>query len=90
MVHPKTGREGLEGDSWIALLFLLPRFWMGWMVNAALSHGKRPGTHCTGGLVGHRTGLNGYGKIPPPQPGFDPRTFHFVASRYTEYVVPAH
>jgi hypothetical protein len=40
---------------------------------------KRPGTHCIGGWVGLRTGQ----KISPP-PGFDPRTVHPVASRYTD------
>jgi hypothetical protein len=28
-------------------------------------------------------------KISPP-PGFDPRTSQFVASRYTDYAIPAH
>ena len=31
---------------------------------------ERPGTHCTGGWVGHRFGLDG-GKMWSP-PGFDP------------------
>ena len=25
-----------------------------------------------------------------PEPGFDPRTVHPVASRYTDYAIPAH
>jgi hypothetical protein len=29
---------------------------------AALPPGKRPGTHCTGGWVGPRADLEGYGK----------------------------
>ena len=33
---------------------------------------ERPGTHCTGGWVGHRAGLGGR-KISSP-PGFDPET----------------
>ena len=33
---------------------------------AALPPGKRPGTHCTGGWVGRRAGLEGCGKISPP------------------------
>jgi hypothetical protein len=28
-------------------------------------------------------------KILPP-PGFDPRTFQLIASRYTDYAIPAH
>ena len=44
---------------------------------------KRPGTHCTGGWVGPRAGVDGCGKSRPP-PVFDPRTVHPVASRYTD------
>ena len=50
---------------------------------AALPPGERHGTHCTGGWVGHRAGLDGGGKSRPP-PGFDPRTVQPVASRYTD------
>jgi hypothetical protein len=56
---------------------------------AALSPGKRPGTHCIGGWVCPRAGLDGCGKSRPP-PGFDPRTVQPVASRYTDYAIPAH
>jgi hypothetical protein len=50
---------------------------------AALAPGKRPGTHCTGGWVGPRAGLDGCGKSRP-QSGFDPRTVQPVAT-YQEY-----
>ena len=50
---------------------------------AALLPGKRPGTHCIGGWVGPRAGLDGCGKSRPP-PGFDPWTVQSVASRYTD------
>ena len=50
---------------------------------------ERPGTHCKGGWVGPRTGLDGYGK-PCPSLGFDPRTVQPVASRYTDGVIRAH
>ena len=40
-------------------------------VPVALSPGERPGTHCTGGWVGHRAGLDRCGKSRPP-PGSDP------------------
>jgi hypothetical protein len=53
---------------------------------SALYPQKRPGTHCTGGWVGHRTGMDRYGKSRPP-PGFDPRTVHTVASRYNGYAI---
>jgi hypothetical protein len=43
---------------------------------------KEPGTHCTGGWVGPRVGLDGTENLVPP--GFDPRTVQPVASRYTD------
>ena len=51
---------------------------------AALYPRERPGTHCTCGWVGPRAGLDRCGKSRLP-PGFDPRTVHPVASRYTDY-----
>ena len=42
-----------------------------------------PGTHCIGGRVGPRAGLDGRGKSRLP-PRFDPRTAQPVASRYTD------
>ena len=49
---------------------------------------KRPGTHCTGGWVAPRTGLDGCGKSRPP-PGLDPRTVQPVVSLYTDWAIPA-
>jgi len=43
---------------------------------------ERPGTHCTGGWVCPRAGLDGCGKSRP-LPGFDPWTIQPVVSRYT-------
>jgi hypothetical protein len=43
---------------------------------------KKPGTHCIGGWVGGRPGLDGCGKSHQP-PEFDPRTFQAEASRYS-------
>jgi len=60
---------------------------MGWVINATprlLYPQKRPGTHCMGGWVGPRAGLDGCGKSRPP-PGFDPRTVQPVASRYSSH-----
>jgi len=50
---------------------------------AALPPGNRRGTHCIGGWVGPRAGLDGCGKSRPP-PAFDHRTVQPVASRYTD------
>jgi hypothetical protein len=50
---------------------------------AALLPGKRPDTHCIGGWVGPRAGLEVCGKSRPP-PGFDPWIAQLVASRYTD------
>jgi len=48
---------------------------------------ERPGTHCIGGWVGPRDGLNGSEKSrnPPTPSEFAPRTAQPVASRYTDY-----
>ena len=49
---------------------------MVWVVNATprpLYLRERPGTHCTGGWVGPKAGLEGYRKSRPP-PGSDLRT----------------
>jgi len=55
---------------------------------AALRPGKSSGTHCIGGWVGPRAGLDGCGKSHPI-PGSDPRTIQPVASRYTDCAIPA-
>jgi hypothetical protein len=49
----------------------------------------RPGTHCTGGWVGPRAGLDVCEKSRPP-PGFDPRTVQPVVSRYTDWAIRPH
>ena len=59
---------------------------MVWMDNATalpLYTRERPGTHCIGGWVGPRAGLDGCGKCHLP-PGFETRTVQPVASRYTD------
>jgi hypothetical protein len=64
---------------------------MGW-VNAKprpLYPGKKTGTHCKGGWMSPKTGLGGVPKISPPLE-FDPQAVHPVASRYTNYAIPAH
>jgi hypothetical protein len=49
---------------------------------------ERPGTHCIGGWVGPRAGLDTCGKSVPA-PGFNPRTVQPVASRYTDRAIAA-
>ena len=62
--------------------------WGGWSTPRPepLYPRKRPGTHCTGGWVGHRAGLYGAENLVPL--GFDPRTVQPVASRYTGLSYP--
>jgi hypothetical protein len=53
--------EGPEGGRGIALLFLGLGARRGWVVNTTprpLYPQERPGTHCTGGWVGPRAGLD--------------------------------
>ena len=81
-----TGRTVHRGSRGIALLFHDQRqqkvvrgqryVW------AAIYLQERPATHCTGGWVGPRVGLDRCQKSRPP-PGFNPRTVQPVASRYT-------
>ena len=63
---------------------------MGWVVNATprpLYPRERPGTHCIGGWMGPRAGLDGCGKSRPPHRDSIPRTLHLVASRNTDWVI---
>ena len=64
---------------------------MGCVVNATpwpLYLRDRPGTHCIGGWVVPRAGLDTCGKILP-SPGFDPRAVQPAASRYTDRDITA-
>jgi hypothetical protein len=56
--------------------------------SAALPQG-RPGTHCIGGWVGTKAGLDECGKSRPHRDS-DLRTVQPVASRYTDCANPAH
>jgi len=59
---------------------------MGCVINAGLCRftvGETIGTHCMGGWVEPRAGLDGSGKSRP-SPGFDRRAVQPVASRFTE------
>ena len=52
---------------------------------AALPPGKKPGTHCGWAPGPVWAGAENFA-LPP---GFDPRTVQPVASRYTNYAIPA-
>ena len=76
----------------IVILFLWPRRYMGWVVNATpqpLYPRERPSTYCIGDWVGPRAGLDRCGKSRPP-PGLDPQTIQPIASHYTDWAIPAH
>jgi len=92
-VHPWTGHEGPEGEQrYSPTLSLTSALDWGWVVNATprpLYPWERACTHCIGGWMGPRAGLDRCGKSRPPA-GFDPRTVQPVASRYTDWAVPAH
>jgi hypothetical protein len=82
--RPKVAQRVGRG---IAVLFLDLGARRGWVVSITpqpLYPRERPGTHCTGGWVGLRAGLDAWEKSRPP-PGFDPRTVQPVASRYTDW-----
>jgi hypothetical protein len=80
-----------EGGRGIVLLFLDLGARRGWVVSTTprpLYPRERPGTHCTGDWMGPKAGLDVCEKSRPP-PGFDPRTVQPVASRYTDWAIPA-
>ena len=68
--HPRTGHEGPEGEKrYSSTLYLTSA--LGGVggerhAPAALPLVRKPGTHCTEGWVGPRTGLDGCGKSRPP------------------------
>jgi len=63
--HPVTGQERPEGKWMHRSTLSLTSTQMGWVVNATTRPlyppGKIPGTHCIGGWVGPRAGLDSYG-----------------------------
>jgi hypothetical protein len=56
---------------------------------AALPPGNRPRTYFIGGWAGPKAGLYRYEKSHPPL-GFDHRSVEPIASRYTDWAIPAH
>ena len=53
----------------------------------ALPPGKRPSTQCTGDCMGLGASLVGTENLAPR--GLEPLTLQPIASRYTDYAVPA-
>jgi hypothetical protein len=85
----RRSRGGIEAQ--LYSFFKRGTIW-GWVVSVTLRlfyPRERPGTHCTGGWVGPKTGLEGCGKSRP-SPGFEIRTVQPVASRYTSYAIAVH
>jgi len=56
------------------------------LATAAFSPGKRPGTHCKGGWVGPKAGLEGWEKFRPKME-FDPRTIQPVVGGYNDWAI---
>jgi hypothetical protein len=88
-IHPQNRhRGGAEVQAGYSFFNLDDRR-SGWTTLPALLPRKRADTHCTGSWVGPRAGLDGCGKSRPPL-GSDPRNVQPVASRYTDWAIPAH
>jgi hypothetical protein len=91
-IHPITGHEGPEGEYRYSCTLSLTSALdgVGWST-------PRPGRFTPGNdpvpivqETGWPQGRSGRVlKISPP-PGFNPRTVQLVASRYTDYAIPAH
>jgi hypothetical protein len=91
-VHSRTGHEGPGREYRNSSTLSLTSALGGVKVKGTLwplYPRERPGTHCTGGWVGLRAGLNGCGKSCHSSV-FDPRTVQPVASHYTDWAVPTH
>jgi hypothetical protein len=68
--RPRTGHEGPEEEWRCSYTLSLTSAIDGWVVNATLRPlypRERPGTHCIGGWVGPRAGLDGCGKSRLPR-----------------------
>ena len=93
-VHPRTGNEGPEGQQrYSSTLCLTSALDRGWVVNATPRPLYPPGKETRYPLSRRLGGPQGRSerarKISPP-PGFYPPIVQPVASRYTDYAIPAH
>ena len=86
-VRPKTGHEGPEGEQGYTSTLALDGAGCQCYAPAALPPGKTQYTFYRR-LGGSQSRSGQVRKISPP-PGFDPRTVQPVASRYTDYAIPA-
>jgi hypothetical protein len=81
--------KGPEGGRGISLHSLDLGARRGWWVSTTLRplySRERHGTHCTGGWVGNRAGLDVCEKSRP-LPGFHPRTLDPTESHYTDWAI---
>ena len=87
-----TGRTAHTGSRGIALPFHDHGIWTGWGVSVTprplFTPGKDPVLIVQ--EAGWAPGPVWTGGISRPRPGFDPRSVQPVASRYTDWAVPAH
>jgi hypothetical protein len=89
-LHPIIGREDLLGRTEVLVLLFFVHLGTKWGERSKPRPGRlypreRPGTHCTGGWVGIEAGVERSGKSRPHRD----LTFQPVASRYTDYAIPA-
>jgi hypothetical protein len=91
-LNSRTCHEGIDGEqTYNSTLFLtspLDEVVRKRHAPAALPPEKGPCSHCTRGRVSPRGGLDDYQRHHSP--GFDHRTIHPLASRYTDCAIPAH
>ena len=78
-----TSRTAHRGSRDIALLFLDHGTRRGRAVS--VTPRERPGTHCTGGWMDPRAGMDRCGKSRPYRHPIPGRTVQLVANRYTDY-----
>ena len=89
---PRTGHEGPEGEYRYSPTLSSPRH-----LDGGGSSAPRPGRFTSGKTLyplyrrlGRPQGQFGRVRKISPRPGFDPRTVQPVASRYTNWAIPAH
>jgi hypothetical protein len=82
-VNPRTGHEGPEGEYRYSTIFPLTSPHL-----AALPAGRT--RYPLYRRLGEPQGRSGHVQKISPPPGFDPRTAQSVASRYTDWSIPAH